>query len=214
MVKEKLTIASLSPVASSSANYATLREIEGRLKSIRNIEKITKTMKIVASTKLNKAQRAMETSRSYGKTSNTVFDNAETKAEEDEEKKTLIIVASSDKGLCGGIHSGLSKATRRMLEAKPKSDVVVIGEKSKAQLSRSSAKHIVMSFSGAGKDVPTFTEAAAIADQISMLPTEYGDVQIIYNKFVNAQSYEPTPLEAFSEEAIRNSREIPWRCLS
>lgn len=153
----------------------------------------------------------MDESRTYGRTSNTVFEKAETKAEEDESKKTLIIVASSDKGLCGGIHSGLSKATRRMLEEKPNSDVVVIGEKSKAQLSRSSGKHLVMSFSGAGKDVPTFTEAAAIADQISMLPTDYGDVQIIYNKFVNAQSYEPTPLEAFSEEAIKNSRKLPWK---
>ncbi|KAI6788662.1 hypothetical protein KC358_g18399, partial [Hortaea werneckii] len=41
-----------APVVQQSSNYATLREIEGRLKSIRNIEKITKTMKIVASTKL------------------------------------------------------------------------------------------------------------------------------------------------------------------
>ena len=163
-------------------------------------------MKIVASTKLNKAQKAMTESRSYGQTSNTVFDKAETKAEEEGDKKTLIVVASSDKGLCGGIHSGLSKATRRMLESKPHSDVVVLGEKSKAQLSRSSGKHIVLSFAGAGKDVPTFTEAQAIADQISMLPTDYGDVQIIYNKFVNAQSYEATALEAFSEEAIKNSR--------
>lgn len=93
-----------------------------------------------------------------------------------------------------------------MLEERPDSHVVVLGEKSKAQLARSSGKHIVLSFSGAGKDVPTFTEAAAIADQISMLPTNYGDVQIIYNKFLNAQSYEPTRLEAFSEEAIKNSR--------
>jgi len=194
-------------VVANSANYATLREIEGRLKSIRNIEKITKTMKIVASTKLTRAQRAMTESRSYGQTSNTVFDQAETKPVEGEDKKTLIVVASSDKGLCGGIHSGLTKATRRMLEQKPEADVVVLGEKSKAQLSRSSGSHIVLSFAGVGKDVPTFADAQAIADQISLLPTDYGDIQIMYNKFVNAQSYEATPLEAFSEEAIKNSRE-------
>ena len=163
-------------------------------------------MKIVASTKLTRAQRAMTESRSYGQTSNTVFEKAETKAEEAEDKKTLIVVASSDKGLCGGIHSGLSKACRRMLEANPNADVVVLGEKSKAQLSRSSAKHIVLSFAGVGKDVPTFADAQAIADQICMLPTDYKDVQILYNKFINAQSYEPTPIEAFSEEAIKNSR--------
>ncbi|MCJ1242975.1 atp3 gamma subunit of the F1 sector of mitochondrial F1F0 ATP synthase [Trapelia coarctata] len=197
--------ASTRPVIGNAATYATLREIEGRLKSIRNIEKITKTMKIVASTKLTRAQKAMTESRSYGQTSNTVFENAETKPIEGEGKKTLIVVASSDKGLCGGIHSGLSKKARRMLEQKPDADVVVIGEKSKAQLSRSSGKNIVLSFAGVGKDVPTFADAQAIADQIALLPTDYSDVQIIYNKFINATSYEAVPIEAFSEEAIANS---------
>lgn len=197
-----------SPVAASTANYATLREIEGRLKSIRNIEKITKTMKIVASTKLTRAQRAMTESRKYGQNSNTVFEQAETTAGGGDDKKTLIVVASSDKGLCGGIHSGLSKATRRMLEKKPNADVIVIGEKSKGQLSRSSGKNIVLSFAGIGRDIPTFADAQAIADQISLLPTEYDDVQILYNKFINAQSYEPTAIEAFSEEAFQNSRPL------
>ena len=192
----------------NSANYATLREIEGRLKSIRNIEKITKTMKIVASTKLTRAQRAMTESRSYGQTSNTVFEKAETKPFENNEKKTLIVVCSSDKGLCGGIHSGLTKATRRMIEERPNAEIVAVGEKSKAQLSRSTGKSIRLSFAGIGKDVPTFADAQAIADQISMLPEDYGDIQIIYNKFINAQSYEATPLEAFSEDAIKNSREF------
>jgi len=193
------------PVVPNTASYATLREIEGRLKSIRNIEKITNTMKVVASTKLNRAQRAMSESRSYGQTSNTVFEQAETKPLEGDDKKTLIVVASSDKGLCGGIHSGLTKKVRRMLIEKPNSDIVVLGEKCKAQLSRSSSKNIVLSFAGVGKDIPTFAEAQAIADQISLLPTDYADVQIVYNKFINAQSYEPTPVAAFSEEAIANS---------
>ncbi|MCJ1322776.1 atp3 gamma subunit of the F1 sector of mitochondrial F1F0 ATP synthase [Xylographa vitiligo] len=197
--------ATTRPVVGNAATYATLREIEGRLKSIRNIEKITKTMKIVASTKLTRAQRAMTDSRNYGQTSNTVFENAETKAEEGEGKKTLIVVASSDKGLCGGIHSGLTKFTRRMLEQKPDADIVVIGEKSKAQLGRSNGRNMVLSFAGIGKDVPTFADAQAIADQIALLPTDYSDIQIIYNKFVNNQSYEATPIEAFSEEAIANS---------
>jgi len=197
--------ASVRPTASNAATFATLREIEDRLKSIRNIEKITKTMKIVASTKLTRAQRAMTESRQYGQTSNTVFEQAETKALEGENKKTLFVVASSDKGLCGGIHSGLSKMVRRLLVEKPDADIVVLGEKCKAQLSRSSGRNIILSFAGIGKDVPTFADAQAIADQISLLPTDYASIQIIYNKFVNAQSYEATPIEAFSEEAITNS---------
>lgn len=194
-----------SAVVPNAANFATLREIEGRLKSIRNIEKITKTMKIVASTKLNRAQRAMQDSRVYGSTSNAVFESAETKPVEAEGRKKLVVVCSSDKGLCGGIHSGLSRFIRARSAEDPNFDLVIVGEKSKAQLSRTNAKDFVLSFSGVGKDVPTFAEASAIADQIVMLPNEYSSIEIVYNKFLNAQSYEPTVVEAFSEEAIAAS---------
>ena len=178
-------------------------DVIGRLKSIRNIEKITKTMKIVASTKMTRAQRAMTDSRVYGQTSNQVFEEAETKPEEG--KKTLIVVASSDKGLCGGIHSGLTRATRRMLIEDPELEIAIIGEKCKAQLGRSNAKNVVLSFAGVGKDVPTFADAQAIADQLVMLHTDYSSIKILYNKFINATSYEPTPIEAYSEEAIVKS---------
>jgi len=198
------------PAVVPSANYATLREIEGRLKSIRNIEKITKTMKIVASTKLTRAQRAMTSSRTYGQTSNQVFEEAETKGVEADGKKTLYIICSSDKGLCGGIHSGMTRATRRLMANDPDADLVVLGEKCKAQLGRSNAKNLVMSFAGVGKDVPTFADAQAIADQVSQLPTEYASIKIMYNKFLNAQSYEAITIEAFSEEAITASRMYLW----
>ena len=68
-------------------------------------------------------------------------------------------------------------------------------------------------FAGVGKDVPTFAEAQAIADQVVLLPTDYSDIKIVHNKFINATSYEPTIVEAFSEEAIANSRKyLPARC--
>ncbi|KAJ5921691.1 ATP synthase subunit gamma [Penicillium verhagenii] len=190
----------------NAANFATLREIEGRLKSIKNIQKITNTMKVVASTRLTRAQRAMDESRVYGETSNTVFEQAETKPLED--KKTLYVVASSDKGLCGGIHSSLSKATKRLLASNPDADLVILGEKGKAQLSRFAPEKILLSFSNVCKDIPTFADAQAVADQIALLPTDYSSVKVIYNKFVNAQTYEATVIEAYSEEAITQSANI------
>jgi len=195
-----------APVVQQSSNYATLREIEGRLKSIRNIEKITKTMKIVASTKLTRAQRAMNESRTYGQTSNTVYDEAETKAMEGENQKKLLVVCSSDKGLCGGIHSGLTRAVRRLMNEEPADyDLVILGEKCKAQLSRGNAKQISLTFTNIGKDIPTFADAQAIADQISLLSQDYSETKIMYNKFVNAQAYEPTVIPAYSEEAVTQS---------
>ncbi|KAH8151328.1 uncharacterized protein LAJ45_04530 [Morchella importuna] len=201
-----LKAAATSTRPALSNNYATLREIEGRLKSIKNIEKITKTMKIVASTKLARAQRAMGDSRVYGETSNKVFSNAETKPLEG--GKNLIIVCSSDKGLCGGIHSGLTKAVRRKLIENPDTDLVVLGEKSKAQLGRSSAKNIVMSFANVGKDIPSFVEAQTIADQIFQLGKTYDNIEVLYNSFKSAISYEPSTIEAYSEEAIMASANI------
>ena len=171
-------------------------------------------MKIVASTKMTRAQRAMVDSRSYGQTSNTVFDEAETSkgaetvASQGGDKKSLLVICSSDKGLCGGIHSGMTRATRRLLDTDEGKDMdlVILGEKCKAQLSRSSGNNIVMSFANIGKDIPTFSDAQAIADQISLLPTDYTKISIMYNKFLNAQSYEPVIVEAFSEDAIKESR--------
>lgn len=152
----------------------------------------------------------MEESRKYGKTSNELFEEAETKPIEGENKKILLIVCSSDKGLCGGIHSGLTRATRRMMENEPADyELVVLGEKCKAQLSRSDPKKIQLTFAGIGKDVPTFTDAQAIADQISLLPSDYSSIKIMYNQFVNAQSYNAVTIEAYNEEAIRESREPP-----
>lgn len=163
-------------------------------------------MKIVASTKLTRAQRAMGDSRIYGSTSNEVFKSAETKAPEaTPDKKGLLVVCSSDKGLCGGIHSGLSRTVRRMLAEKPNYDLVILGEKCKSQLMRSNSQNIVLSFAGVGKDIPTFADAQAIADQILLLPNDYNDILILYNRFINAQSYEPTTIEAFTEEAITES---------
>ena len=166
-------------------------------------------MKIVASTKLTKAQRAMTDSRQYGQTSKTVFDEAETKPLEGENPKTLLVICSSDKGLCGGVHSGLSRAARKMMEQHPGNyDIVVIGDKSKAQMSRSNGKNLVLTFNGIGKSVPTFADASAIADQICLLPEEYTSIKVMYNQFLNAQSYTPVTVEAYSEEAFKESREL------
>jgi len=116
-----------------------------------------------------------------------------------------LIVCSSDKGLCGGIHSGMSRTARKLLAADPTIDLAIVGEKCKAQLGRSNPKNVVVSFAGLGRDVPSFADAQAIADQVTLLPTDYSSVKILYNKFMNAQTYEPTIIEAFSEEAIQES---------
>ncbi|KAG0167150.1 atp3 gamma subunit of the F1 sector of mitochondrial F1F0 ATP synthase [Apophysomyces sp. BC1015] len=184
-------------------NMATLKEIQQRLKSVSNIEKITKSMKMIASTKVNKAQRSMEAARAFGVASNSLFENAETKAAEG--GKTLYVAASSDRGLCGGIHSSVSKATRRALEKSPDAKVVVLGDKPKAQLSRAVRGNLVVSFNQIGKDVPTFAEASSVVDVIKAQGVEFDSANIVYNRFVSVISYEADSIPIYSEETFKAS---------
>lgn len=190
------------PITPVARNMATLREIEMRLKSIKNIAKITKTMKTVASSKLPKASRAMAQAKAYGETSEELFKNAETKQGEG---KTLYIVASSDKGLCGGVHSQLSKATRRALTDNPSADIVILGDKCKMQLQKQAPENILMTFNQIGKEVPTFQDAQAIADLVIKTGKEYEKIEVIYNTFISGIAYEPATLHAYSQEAFKSS---------
>ncbi|KAJ7281662.1 F1 complex, gamma subunit of ATPase [Mycena rebaudengoi] len=203
----------------NARNMATLREIELRLKSVKNIEKITKSMKMIASTKLAKAQRAMAAGKQYGIANSEVFANSTSTSTAAPQK--LFIVISSDKGLCGGIHSSVTKATRRafagsaespLLSADKKpvdvdsaSPIMVIGDKSKAQIVRSMSGNLRMSFNQIGRDVPTFSDAAGVADLIIKSGVPHDSVVIVYNKFVSAISYEPTAIEVRGEAGLKES---------
>jgi len=191
----------------SVRTMATLREIELRLKSVRNIEKITKSMKMIASTKMVKAQRAMGSAKTYGEANAEIFKTA---SPNEPLKRKLFIVISSDKGLCGGVHSSLSKLTRRTLadpkgDADPDSPIVIIGDKAKAQLTRAVPKNIVLTVNQIGKDVPTFADAAGVADLILEAGVKYDSIVLVHNKFLSAISYESVMREIQPQPALEKS---------
>lgn len=195
-----------SVVRGAQRNYATLREIETRLKSIKNIEKITKTMKIVASTRLNKAEKARNTAREYSLADGEFYKNAETVSVENAEKKDLIIAITSDKGLCGSIHSQLAKAVRLQLKETPNADLVTIGDKVRNQLARTNADNLVGSFSGVGKETPTYQEASLIANKIlEGGAAGYKKVSIFWNNPVSSLAFEPSNKPVFNAETIEQS---------
>ncbi|KAI9298200.1 ATP synthase F1, gamma subunit [Neoconidiobolus thromboides FSU 785] len=182
---------------------ATLREIQIRLKGVSNISKITKSMKMIASTKLTKAQKAMNSARIYGQASSSFVDHANAKPAE--EGKTIVVTVSGDRGLCGGIHSSVSKATRNYLVNKPESPVYVLGDKAKVQIARIAKDNIRLTFNQIGKAVPTFAEASAITDLILQQDTEFDRAEIIYNQFKSVIAYEATVIPALSSNAIKAS---------
>ncbi|KAF9285842.1 atp3 gamma subunit of the F1 sector of mitochondrial F1F0 ATP synthase [Linnemannia elongata] len=195
-------IANVLSTGVQARNMGTLREIQLRLNAIKNIGKITKSMKMIASTKVSKAQRAMESARTYGAASASIYKNANTTPLENEEK--VYIVSSSDRGLCGGIHSSVAKATRRLIaQDGSSSGIVVLGDKAKNQMSRTHRGDIQMSFNQIGKAIPTFAEACAAADTIKTSGLKFDTATIIYNEFTSAIAYEATPINVYSSEALK-----------
>ncbi|KAJ1929581.1 atp3 gamma subunit of the F1 sector of mitochondrial F1F0 ATP synthase [Tieghemiomyces parasiticus] len=185
-------------------NMATLREVQMRLKSISNISKITKSMKMISSTKMARAQKSMVQARQWGQTSQAFVDHAEVAPEV--EGKTMYLTVSSDSGLCGGIHSSVSKATRRALADKPEAGLVIIGDKAKAQLQRSLRDQISLTFSQVGKSVPQYAESCAIADEIrGGVDGGFGKINVIYNRFNSVISYEATTLPIYAEGALTSA---------
>ncbi|KAG0227962.1 atp3 gamma subunit of the F1 sector of mitochondrial F1F0 ATP synthase [Actinomortierella wolfii] len=181
----------------------TLREIQVRLNAIKSTGKVTKSMKMIASSKVPKAQKAMETARVYGSSSARIFEN--TKTAPAEGSQDVYIVTSSDRGLCGGIHSSVAKAARRQLETAPAASqqVIVLGDKSKTQMSRTHKENITLSFNQIGKAIPTFAEAAAVADTIKASGVKFDNAIIYYNHFKSVIAYEATPLPTYSTEALK-----------
>ncbi|AMD22023.1 HGL317Wp [Eremothecium sinecaudum] len=200
--------ASIATVRGLQRNYATLREIETRLKSIKNIEKITKTMKVVASTRLSKADRAKQTARKYSEADTDFYKHAATTFDAAQEK-SLIIAITSDKGLCGSIHSQLAKSVRAQLAKTPEADLITIGDKVKNQLLRSNPQNLKMSFNGIGKEAPNFEESALIADKILQFGAgKYSKVTVFYNRPISSLSFEPSQKTVYNPQAIESSPSI------
>jgi F-type H+-transporting ATPase subunit gamma len=170
-------------------NMATLKQISTRLKSVKNIQKITKSMKMVSSAKFKRAEERLRSMRPMGAASRALEEKAGVAVDG---KKLLIVTVSSDRGLCGGIHSGLSKAVRAKVAELP-ADVeyklVCVGDKTRGILSRTMGKQLMMSANEVGRLPPTFEEATFIAQHVLSLGYAPEQIDVLYNKFKSAVSY-------------------------
>lgn len=104
---------------------ATLKQIRHRLASVRNTQKITRAMKLVATAKLRRAQENMTRAKPYAKRiRQVIWDVSERTGHEShpllevrEEKKALMIVITSDRGMCGAFNSNINRRAERYLRS-------------------------------------------------------------------------------------------------
>merc|ERR1712133_135938 len=100
-----------------TAKMPNLKLIAMRLKSVKNIQKITQSMKMVSAAKFAKAERDLKSARPLGIAAQQFYKSAEI-ATEKEQPKELYVAMTSDRGLAGAVHGNVNKAIRAKLEAK------------------------------------------------------------------------------------------------
>ncbi|EEF30879.1 ATP synthase subunit gamma, mitochondrial [Ricinus communis] len=180
--------------------------VRNRMKSIKNIQKITKAMKMVAASKLRAIQTRAENSRGLWQPFTALLGDAPSV----DVKKNVIVTISSDKGLCGGINSTSVKTSRALhkLTSGPEKETkyVILGEKAKAQLIRDSKKDIELCITELQKNPLNYTQVSVLADDI-LKNVEFEALRVVFNKFQSVVSFLPTMSTVLSPEVMEREAE-------
>lgn len=199
------------PVYNQTRGYATLKDISRRLKSVKNIQKITKSMKMVSAAKYAKAEKDLRLARPYGAATTVFNEKAEIESKPENVKKHLIVAVTSDRGLCGAIHSSIVKAVKNTLSEKKdglETKIVCIGDKSKSMLQRVYPSNILLSVNDIGKKTITFLDASLIANEILNSGYEFDSGDLLYNRFKSVISYATTKQPFYSTSLVSTAKNI------
>ncbi len=174
------------------------RDIRRRIKSIKSTAQITKAMQLVAAAKMKKAQDQAIAGRPYAEMLNQVLVSLKEKADEETHpffapgkgSKELVVVITSDKGLCGGLNTNL---LRKLFQQFPGADVdfVSLGRKGALQLIRLK-RNLISEF--LIKEPAKFPEVKVVGKYIQeqFLSGEYSAVKVAFTNFVNTVTLVPT----------------------
>jgi F-type H+-transporting ATPase subunit gamma len=190
---------------------ASLKELKGRINSVKSTQKITKAKQMVAAAKLRKAQAAAEAARPYATRLGAVMASLSGKvagssaprllAGTGSDKRHLLVVVNTDKGLCGGLNSNLVKEAkaqaRALIEAGKDVSFYLVGKKGRAPIRRDYPNGIAHNFDTSAVRNPGFPEAEAIAGElIAMFEEGKFDVaHLVYPVFKSALAQDPTTVQ-------------------
>jgi len=199
-----------------------LKEIRTRISSIESTQKITSSMKLVSAAKLRRAQSSILYLRPYSEKLNEILADLSTATASMEEmplfeqrtpEKVVIVVITSNKGLCGAFNANIVKAVNHLIKEKYAEQhkagnlqLICLGKKGREQLSR---LYPVMQSNEELIDKPEFSEVSAICDQLTQgfLKGEIDKVDIVYNQFLNAATQKVTvePFLPITNLAVQES---------
>jgi F-type H+-transporting ATPase subunit gamma len=191
---------------------ASLKELKGRINSVKSTQKITKAKQMVAAAKLRKAQAAAEAARPYALRLAAVMASLAGKVAGQEgapkllagtgkDQKHLLVVANSDKGLAGAFNSNIVRAAllkARELEAEGKTvEFYLVGRKGRPVIRRAYPSAIKAEFDTTDVRTPGYAEAERItAELLEMFEAGKFDVaHLFFSTFKSALNQEPTRLQ-------------------
>lgn len=189
---------------------ANLKTLKTRIKSVKSTQKITKAMKMVAASKLRRARMRAEAATPYAKRMEEVLSTLASSARESVDASPLLIgtgkdnihllvVCTSDRGLCGGFNSTIVRAVkRRVLELEQAGKTVkmlILGKKGYEQLKLTEKSKIIDTIEGISKKQVAYSDADQIAVRLmSMFEAgEFDICTVFYNKFHSAILQVVTP---------------------
>lgn len=211
MLRQTVNLLPAGSQAVQQRGMATLKSISLRLKSVKNIQKITQSMKMVSAAKYNRAERDLKQARPLGEGTKAFYEQAEIAAPEGVPNK-LVVAITSDRGLCGACHTGVARNIRDQLLANPadkaNTKIICVGEKSRAVLARIFADNILFVASEVGRLPPTFTDASKVAAEILNSGYSFASGRIVYNKFKSVVSYGVTDLPLFDKDAVSSAPKL------
>lgn len=200
---------------------SSLKALRGRIKSVKNTQQITKTMKMVAAAKVRRARNAVESARPYAQQLNQVLVNLARSAGKNgpllltgrtETKTVRIIVFGSDRGLCGGFNGNLMKKlhhrVREWQAIGVTVQIVAVGRKIRDAVRREYPNMLHDSVLDFSRDI-NFTLAETIA-QKALADFESGvcdEVHIIYSECKSMINQQPTMLQLMPFAASDEARE-------
>jgi len=175
------------------------RDIRRRIKSVKNTAQITKAMQMVAASKMRRAQQLALAGHPYAQLLNRVLVSVRDKVnpvlhpllEQREVRKELVLLLSTDKGLCGGLNTNLFREAAKF--DRDKTVFVSVGRKGKQFLNRA-RYNILADFEL--PDRPTFLEAKRVAKFVieKFLTGEVDKVTVLFSRFVNTLTQEAVSL--------------------
>jgi len=188
-----------------------LKELGIRLKAIKNIQKITKTMKMISAAKFAQASKAIVPARAYGVGALAIYDKAKVETPEAKEGPLLLVAISSDRGLCGALHSNIGREVKNQISELPAGSdvkVITVGEKVKAFLQSTNAQNLLVECKEIGRVPPTFSDGANIANQVLNCGYQFEKGLIVYNWFKSAMSQIIKHQPMYTEDSLAKSESM------